>query len=172
MFIWFNWYLWLPNKLLVNCLVNNFISFTNSACGLIFYSWNPIHVLTKILLKLYCNHHLACVTCLIINVYAAGEDLASTKQRLGGQRTAKRYTKSTMFEAQTSLRAKHHAGERVLVHLFYNLRKIDGGKFSINTFCCSEHHFRKSRIWKEPGTLFELHCLSLFPSIFSPFLLS
>lgn len=64
---------------------------------------------------------------------AAGEDLESTKQRLGGRRTAIGYTKGTMFEARTSLPAKRHVGQRVLVHLFYNLREVDGGKFSINT---------------------------------------
>lgn len=69
--------------------------------------------------------------CLVVNIYAAGEDLERIKQRLGGQRIAIGYMKGTMFEAQTSRRARHHRGQRVLVHLFYNsFRKIDGEKFS------------------------------------------
>lgn len=61
-------------------------------------------------------------------MYAAGEDLESTKQRLGGRRTARRYMKGTMFVARTSLPAKQHVGQRVLVHLFLSPRKIDGGE--------------------------------------------
>lgn len=63
-------------------------------------------------------------------MYAAGEDLESTKPRLGGQRIAIRYMKGTMFAVQTSRRAKQRVGQKVLVHLFYNLRKIEEGKFS------------------------------------------
>jgi len=69
---------------------------------------------------------------LVVNIYAAGEDLVRIKQRLGGQRIAIGYMKGTMFGAQTSRRARHRIGQRaLLVHLFYNsFRKIDGGKFS------------------------------------------
>jgi len=70
---------------------------------------------------------------------AAGEDSGSTKLRLGGRRTVIEYTKDTTFGALTSLPAKRRrVGQMVVVHLFYNLREVDGGKFSINTFCCSE----------------------------------
>jgi hypothetical protein len=62
-------------------------------------------------------------------VYAAGEDSESTKQKLGGQRTAIRYMKSTMFVAQTSRPAKQRVRQKMPVHLFYNIiRKIDGEK--------------------------------------------
>lgn len=68
----------------------------------------------------------------------AGEDSVSTKLRLGGRRTVIGYTRGTTFEAATNLPAKGHVRQMVVVHLFYNLREVDGGKFSINTFCYSE----------------------------------
>lgn len=53
----------------------------------------------------------------MVNVTAAGEDLERTKQKFGGQRTGRWYTKNTMFVTQTSLLAKHRISQRLAVLL-------------------------------------------------------
>lgn len=54
---------------------------------------------------------------------AAGDDLESTKLKLGGQRIVKRFTRGTMFVCQTNRQflARLHADQREVFHQLPNL---------------------------------------------------
>lgn len=59
----------------------------------------------------------------VVNASAAGDDLESTKLKLGGRRIVKRCTRGTMFVGQTNRRflARLHADQRELFHQFPNV---------------------------------------------------
>ena len=58
-------------------------------------------------------------------LYVAGEDLESTKQKLGGQKTVKRCMRSTMFVDQTKHQflGKLPADQRELSHRLHKCNK-------------------------------------------------
>lgn len=140
----------------------------NILVGLISGSWNSIHYYCHF--ELRSLNYLACVKYLVVNVCSRrrfGEHQAETWWSENRDRVYKRYNVWST--------AKRHIGQRVLVYLFYNLREVDGGKFSVNTlFVAVSFVGNQQSIWRNqaPFLSFIVSPIFLFPHLFYVFLLS